>query len=150
MNNSNSPLTEEQQQAFRKFEEKYFDLVWYARKAPSDNEEYWGDTTQKIKYDALNAACLVEEKYPEEIDSLKSMESGDWQHGFNSGCLAAMRYVLTTLIVEEMEDPSMPEGVDLWTWRTPYYLYTPPTPPLFRFLQNPLYDWFLGYDASLP
>ena len=113
MNNSNSPLTEEQQQAFRKFEEKYFDLVWYARKALSDNEEYWGDTTQKIKYDALNAACLVEEKCSEEIDSLKSMESGDWQHGFNSGCLAAMRYVLTTLIVEEMEDPSMSEGVDL-------------------------------------
>jgi len=54
--------------------EKYCDLVWYAR------------SKQKAK--------SFEEKYPNEIKALQG-EYGDWYHGFNSGCLAAFRMILT-------------------------------------------------------
>ena len=66
-------------------EEKYFDLVWYARKS----EEHY-NTIPKVKE---NVDRIIEQ-YPEETQNLSS-EGGDWEHGFNSGMLAGMRYILT-------------------------------------------------------
>lgn len=66
-------------------EKKYFDLVWIAR--------------HKGEKEGLAAAARVRAMYPEEVERL-SGDSGfnpDWEHGFNSGCLAAFRLVLGLL-----------------------------------------------------
>ena len=76
-------------------EAKYFDLVWYARKAPKDDESYWGDVPADIKEQALNKMSLVEELCPDEVDSLTCSSCGDWTYGFNSGVLAAVRLLAT-------------------------------------------------------
>ena len=83
-------------------ERKYFELVWYARKG-SRGSSYWDDVPEDIMNGAFNAMAKVEEQYPEEIDNLRS-ESSDWEHGFNSGMLAALRYVLTATCPYETED----------------------------------------------
>ena len=70
-------------------EEKYFNLVWYARKAPPDDAEHWAETTAEIKTAALNEMAKVEEMFPDEVDALKCPDCGDWNHGFNSGMLAS-------------------------------------------------------------
>lgn len=62
---------------------KYCELVWYARKRPEDR---------------FNPACEkpikeIEFKYPNEILTLQGVD-GDWEHGFNSGMLAALRLIL--------------------------------------------------------
>lgn len=41
----------------------------------------------------------------------KLYEIGDWQHGFNSGCLAAFRYI--TLLIEEGKELAEEEFPDL-------------------------------------
>ena len=58
-------------------ESKYTDLVWFARRPAGESSD------QK---------ALVEEKFPDECDNLRS-ESGDFHHGFNSGMLAASRFL---------------------------------------------------------
>lgn len=60
-------------------ERKYFDLVWLARSRPED-----GDLA------AAKRAAICKQ-YPKEVADL-SGEHSDWEHGFNSGCLAALRY----------------------------------------------------------
>ena len=66
----------------QKFESKYESLVWYARKPPQ----------QIATIPGLKAAATeVECKYPDETAALRSADSGDWSHGFNSGMLAAVR-----------------------------------------------------------
>ena len=74
---------------FTEFQHKYFQLVWYARSSP-DCEV------------AKNPQARVEEMYPDEIDQFR--EAPDWTHGFNSGCLATMRYVMTALFPQELSD----------------------------------------------
>jgi|GEM_PF-2730420 len=59
------------------FEEKYHALVWYAR-SPSMGSESAGRAKE------------IEAQYPDETERLSS-STGDWEHGFNSGCLAAAR-----------------------------------------------------------
>ena len=81
--------------ALAAMEERYFSLVWYARKAPPEDAEYWADTTAEIKTAALNEMARVEEFLPEEVASLKCPDCCDWSHGFNSGALAALRWVMT-------------------------------------------------------
>ena len=81
-------------------EEKYFDLVWYARKSPLEDAEYWSDTPAEIKTAAGNEMAKVEEIFPDEVDALKCPDCGDWNHGFNSGMLAALRFV-----IHAAEDP---------------------------------------------
>ena len=66
-----------------KMMEKYLSLVWYARKSPED---------YAIK-GVEAAAKSVEFLHPEEVKELKGQHS-DWQHGFNSGMLAATRFFL--------------------------------------------------------
>ena len=66
-------------------------------------------TPDHIITGALNAQARKEELYQDEIDELRS-ETGDWEHGFNSGCLATLRYVITSMAKyefpdEESEDP---------------------------------------------
>jgi len=60
---------------------KYRSLVWFARSDP-DNETI--QPQQKI----------VEELFPEEITRLKNGDS-NWEHGFNSGMLAGIRFALS-------------------------------------------------------
>ena len=76
---------------------KYRGLVWYARKPPYDliQEKYEG-TPQKIIDGCMKASLKYAKEFPKETDLL-STDEGDWHHGFNSGCLAAFRLVLTAL-----------------------------------------------------
>lgn len=89
-------------EAFQKMSKKYMDLVWYARSESREQMERSG-TPEHIITGALNAQACKEEMYPDEIDDLKS-ETGDWEHGFNSGCLAAFRYVITAMASYEFPD----------------------------------------------
>jgi hypothetical protein len=59
------------------FEEKYHALVWYARSP-------WMGT------ESAGRAKEIAAQYPDETEQLSS-STGDWEHGFNSGCLAAAR-----------------------------------------------------------
>jgi hypothetical protein len=65
-------------------ETKYADLLWYARTSP-EHINIKGVKENKDR---------IEKLYLNEVTQLSS-ENGDWQHGFNSGMVAALRYVLT-------------------------------------------------------
>lgn len=67
-----------------KLETKYSDLLWYARTRP---ESY------NIK-GVPEHIERIETEYPNEVEELRG-ENGNWQHGFHSGMVAALRYVLT-------------------------------------------------------
>ena len=79
-------------------EEKYFDLVWAARKPPVDapkevwDQDGWELTPIEIRTECLKQLSRVAATYPEEYYELKNGENGDWEHGFNSGCLAMIRW----------------------------------------------------------
>jgi len=75
--------------------DKYFDLVWYAR---CDQQK----RLEEECYEALKACQRIENQYPEEIKRLKDFDGGDWEHGFNSGMLAASRLYLS-MIEEDVE-----------------------------------------------
>lgn len=80
-------------------EYKYRGLVWYARKPPYEliQEKYESEgTPQKIIDGCKKASLKYAKEFPKETDLL-STGDGDWHHGFNSGCLAAFRLVLTAL-----------------------------------------------------
>jgi hypothetical protein len=64
-------------------QDKYVDLLWYARSKPL-NESIEGVKENKER---------IEELYPNEVKELQS-ENGDWQHGFHSGMVAALNYIL--------------------------------------------------------
>jgi len=66
---------------------KYEDLIWYARATP---ENY------HIKGVKENVD-RIEKEYPDEVNELNglSAEHINWHHGFNSGMVAALRYILT-------------------------------------------------------
>jgi len=65
---------------WRQYHEKYFDLVWLARKHPED----LNNPLVREQYDR------IEEQYTQEVDDLLNANS-DWNHGFNSGMLACLR-----------------------------------------------------------
>lgn len=65
-------------------EDKYSRLLWYARSRPED-EKIKGVKKHKEEIEVL---------YPEETEAL-SGKHGNWQHGFHSGMVAALRYILT-------------------------------------------------------
>lgn len=64
----------------RAFEQKYFELVWIARRKPGEEV-------------GAESAARIEKIWADEVAKL-SGEDGQWQHGFNSGCLAAFRLAL--------------------------------------------------------
>jgi len=69
-------------------EAMYCSLVWYARGS------CFGDDVDKDIYrSALKARAKVEAEYPEEVGEFADGPN-DWQHGFNSGMLAAVRLIL--------------------------------------------------------
>jgi len=96
-------------------EDKYRDLVWYARSGVDlDSKE--PDLKEKI----FTARERIEESYPKEtwkynnIDLepvLAKITSRDWEHGFNSGCLAAFRFVLTASGTNTYFDEDLGEEV---------------------------------------
>ena len=65
------------------WEKKYFDLVWYARTTQDEPASQPGRRR-------------VEAAWPADLEELRSDDS-NWQHGFNSGCLAAFRLALGLL-----------------------------------------------------
>jgi hypothetical protein len=67
-----------------KLQDKYCDLIWFARSSP-ENDHIEG---------VLENRKRIEDSYPKEINQLLHGET-DWEHGFNSGMLAGMRYVLS-------------------------------------------------------
>ena len=83
----------EHAEAFAKKERKYSDLVWYARSHPKGDTAYWEKVPDSIREGAFNAQARVQEMYPDEVSAL----SDDWNHGFNSGCLAAFRFIQTAI-----------------------------------------------------
>ena len=88
-------------------EEKYFKLVWAARKPhPNDLEgqqEYFDDDDpESIVLGCRMGVMKVHQNYPAEMERLSS-EFGEWEHGFNSGILAAMRFLGTAIYSEYCE-----------------------------------------------
>jgi len=67
---------------------KYFDLVWYARKDKAK-------LIEEEKYEIIHSMQKIENKYPEEVRELG--EDDNWSHGFNSGMLAASRLYLSMI-----------------------------------------------------
>ena len=87
-------------------QEKFENLVWAARKpcidAPVEEWEYFANTdgtgTYRKSDPKITLACRTElqkivDKFPEDYSLLKGQD-GQFHHGFNSGALAAFRYVL--------------------------------------------------------
>jgi len=66
--------------------QKYEDLVKYARVQP-----------EHLEFPLVQELLeRVSQNYKEEIEALSIIgESGSWEHGFNSGCLAILRYLQT-------------------------------------------------------
>lgn len=67
-----------------KFESKYCDLVWLARSSPKNDQ---------VKGVAENRKRIIE-LYSEEVEEILDEGGGEWNHGFNSGMLAGMRFIL--------------------------------------------------------
>lgn len=65
-------------------EQKYFGLVWLARSRPEDGDR------------AAAKRDEISRRYPKEVKALGG-EHSDWEHGFNSGCLAALRLAVGLL-----------------------------------------------------
>ena len=90
--------------------DKYLDLVWYARSPhKSVIRDVYNKNSDDIIESALNAQARIEEKYPDDIDTFN--ESPDFKHGFNSGMLAALRYVLTANEIQYYDDQEEPGEV---------------------------------------
>ena len=79
-------------------ERKYFDLSWYGKANPIDDES-WDDVDEDIKNEAHKNMERIETEYANEIASLdaNSYYGPDYAKGFNHGCLAAFRFVLMAI-----------------------------------------------------
>jgi len=66
-------------EVIEQFYQKYFDLVWLARKSPED----FKIPVVKEHLDRITAL------YPLDVEGLQG--DSNWQHGFNSGMLACLR-----------------------------------------------------------
>ena len=86
---------------------KYEELVWYARKPRiEDVDEHYSHITEDMRDIVKQCIRQTEEKYPKEINELHSCSS-NWEHGFNSGCLASFRLILNAFddgIEDALED----------------------------------------------
>lgn len=68
------------QKFLTEFEDKYFNLVWYAR----------AGNNRKMKV-VREKMSEVEKKFPNEIENLNEDET-NWENGFNSGMMACTRF----------------------------------------------------------
>ena len=64
--------------------DKYSDLLWYARIKPE----------HLLIPEVKDKKTMIEIHHEYEVGELKGEES-DWQHGFHSGMVAALSYILT-------------------------------------------------------
>jgi hypothetical protein len=82
----------------RYLENKYYELVWLSRTGSQTIDK---DPSVKKKVEQII------KKYPRDIQLLE--EFGDWTHGFNSGSLSGMRYVLDLILEgEEISEQNYP------------------------------------------
>ena len=95
------------------YEDKYFDLVWYARKPLyEDVDTAYKNSPEDIREGCKNAIAKVEEHHPNEVNALMRDET-NWTHGFNSGCLAAFRFCERALNPSmELDDYFLEELLD--------------------------------------
>ena len=94
------PPTEAIKKELSSLENKYFQLVWAAKKPPLDAdakvwEDYWKSTPIDIRAEAITRLRGVVDKYPAEYSGLKDPCGDNYWHGFNSGCLAAFRWMIS-------------------------------------------------------
>ena len=82
--------------------EKYFDLVWMARK---------DEALMRARPDIRKIFNETSAKYPGELKKLQS-EEGDWTHGFNSGMLACSRLLAAYAMPYDYKNKEETEGVD--------------------------------------
>ena len=75
--------------------DKYELLVWYARKPHIDLvDQTYTHLPQDMRDIVKQCIRETEKKYPQEIEELKTCRS-NWEHGFNSGCLASFRFMIS-------------------------------------------------------
>jgi hypothetical protein len=86
--------------------EYYRNLVWYANRGPGEQEKYCPQFWDKMKKLLGGGKSKRYKKFLKECNAL-SGESGDWNHGFNSGCLAMSRLALG---LAETEDEEFEDG----------------------------------------
>jgi hypothetical protein len=79
--------------------DKYNSLVWYARSSPP-GDPYWIGTPQDDCKRAFAEQKRIELSYPAEVSKVSADDN--WNHGFNSGCLAAFRLALE--LIESLEE----------------------------------------------
>lgn len=73
-------------------------LVWLARKPnPEDSEGMADYYSEGCNLATRFKMAQITADYPEEAEMLKCPEEGDWAHGFNSGMLATVRFLMTAL-----------------------------------------------------
>ena len=81
-------------QAMPKLQEmchKHTTLMWYARSYPEGHPE-WDKCDPKVMLGAFESQANVERDYPVEVAELQDDDT-NWHHGFNSGVVAAIRYM---------------------------------------------------------
>jgi hypothetical protein len=89
-------------------EDKYRRLVWFARRSEDNLLLLNEDGVQENEF-IMDKLREIQELYPAETENLMG-DYGDWEHGFNSGMLAGMRYVMTLLEMgQEYADEWFPE-----------------------------------------
>ena len=76
------------QQVLCEMEDKYHTLVWYARSYPPGHPDHAPA--------AMAPQMEAQDRYPKETAAIGS-DAGEWHHGFNSGMLAALRFMLTAM-----------------------------------------------------
>lgn len=84
--------------------EKYFDLVWLARSNPEQ-------LLKEERYEILKTIKDIEAKYPQEVKDLYECDC-NWQHGFNSGMLACLRF-LSEYIQDDLWPLEDVDGADI-------------------------------------
>ena len=86
-------MNKETKEYIKELEDKYFQLVWFMRKH-FDTSRTKHLANRKFKSEILLRE--IEEKYSNEAAALLNDDGGRyWEHGFNSGCLAMLRFILT-------------------------------------------------------
>ena len=100
-----------------KLREKYLDLVWYAR-APRDGRQKkvtlqaarhrHPDTPEDILQGLLEQAQRIERMYPDEVAKLNDRNADNWDHGFNSGMLAALRLIPNSTRISNQAQSEFP------------------------------------------
>jgi hypothetical protein len=86
--------SKQRKQKMADMNDKYTRLLWYARVSSSDKQLPRVNKDGKLIDFIDEHMKEIEELYPEETKAL-SGEHANWQHGFNSGIVAASRYFLS-------------------------------------------------------